>query len=1001
MPDNYTSLPPSKEELPPSNSAPIFVDVEDGRILPLPDPTQPVGEEVLATLSANEHTPAPRGPDQNGPIIPATNPAQPPNGHTANGHAPVAETASPTKPPAPLPPIEGADKPHTPGIATPNDIPDPFEYVDPLKGFLDVTAPENTRGASDEEPDEVPEHLGAPASDVRTPDSYRLSCVGFEDAPDGDNKIRVVKATETVREYHARITRQHTDLSRKTAALRRIPKSGPDGKENPAFAKAKRQQETVMPAMDAPPGTPVAGQSKSSTATGDYHNGVYGYDVDEETAQGATDWAALREEIQAMPSAILVGTSSGGEKLYAFIAGTPASSPEEYTARWYQLKGLLPSSVHVAAAAASHELNRQRFVCHDPQAWLSEAITPMDLDAMAGDVPAAPEETETGPGPRAAPGKPAKKVTKKEAQKAAQSAAGLEMDRARLPVALAFLADKKVGRDDNPWQAVGKCMKALGHSFEEFDKWSAQAGCTCDDRQKRWDSFDALDANYSAIIGMAVKKGWQDGQLHDWYDFGKWVGGALRKKHRFDSERTEWSRWTGTCWVVEGKPKEVPMSIAAYLSANRRVLDAGLAPVSATFADKEGKQVRILRLTEKNLNEHRGQGILRGLQAACDRPFPNYQKNQPARAVRSLQLAVPSGVVDLATGLMAKHDPLKHDTRSVTTGDYRPQDAKRLAKVLRDRFNPILDDANYANFLVYLGQTVSGEGQSFRALIMCKGVEGGGKGGLTGLLMASWGDRAASLPMGMLERSTQEIDSTRYFLMLLQPLFLIIDEGGAINVSTLNHIFGRNHLPGARLPFMLKLLTDTIPSVGWWTTIETPHLKLKTGVDRRMGFLSFDHKIEDSEKDAKASYEKDLLDAMVTIGTLQAVKWLKRQIEDPDVKLPDDVQADMDPIQEALSTLDPEEWVGKLVDEARMRIALITGDKTITSTSFGNAVNLHEWWGKHKERQANENHNRQVMRIKPGKKPGKDAETAQNADISGFFIAAPEPEDEPGFDETL
>ena len=123
MPDNYTLLPPSTGELPPSNSAPIF-DVEDGRILPLPDPTQPVGEEVLATLSANEHTPAPRGPDQNGPIIPATNPAQPSNGHTENGAAsvqtlsqytataPVEETASPA--PEPPPPLEGADAPKPP-----------------------------------------------------------------------------------------------------------------------------------------------------------------------------------------------------------------------------------------------------------------------------------------------------------------------------------------------------------------------------------------------------------------------------------------------------------------------------------------------------------------------------------------------------------------------------------------------------------------------------------------------------------------------------------------------------------------------------------------------------------------------------------------------------------------------------------------------------------------------------------------------------------------------
>ena len=120
MPDNYTLLPSSMGELPPSNSASIF-DVEDGRILPLPSPTQPVREEVLATLSANEHTPVPRGPDQNGPIIPATNPAQPSNGHAPasvqtlseyTATAPVEETASPA--PEPLPPLKGADAPKPP-----------------------------------------------------------------------------------------------------------------------------------------------------------------------------------------------------------------------------------------------------------------------------------------------------------------------------------------------------------------------------------------------------------------------------------------------------------------------------------------------------------------------------------------------------------------------------------------------------------------------------------------------------------------------------------------------------------------------------------------------------------------------------------------------------------------------------------------------------------------------------------------------------------------------
>ena len=75
--------------------------------------------------------------------------------------------------------------------------------------------------------------------------------------------------------------------------------------------------------------------------------------------------------------------------------------------------------------------------------------------------------------------------------------------------ALDYLAAQGAGADDNCLIGVGTCLKSLGHDFEEFDRWAAAAGCSCTNRRARWDSFKGSDTDYSAIIGMAVNRGWK------------------------------------------------------------------------------------------------------------------------------------------------------------------------------------------------------------------------------------------------------------------------------------------------------------------------------------------------------------------------------------------------------------------------------------------------------------------------------------------------------------
>ena len=237
-------------------------------------------------------------------------------------------------------------------------------------------------------------HIGDPHDSVaRTPDDYRLSVVEYVGR--GQERHKVISRTETIREYHARVVAPDTPLARRTASTRNL--LGPNGEKTPAFDTAKLKLPQVVPAVDAPQGTPVKG------IPGQFHNGVYGYDIDE----GESDWAELRKEVAEMPSSVLVATSSSGNGLYAFIAGTPAETPEEYKAKWHQCRGLFPADIHISTATNSNDINHTRFVCHDPDAYLAEIVVPMDLDATADEDPTtSATRGEARPKPNSSAGKP-------------------------------------------------------------------------------------------------------------------------------------------------------------------------------------------------------------------------------------------------------------------------------------------------------------------------------------------------------------------------------------------------------------------------------------------------------------------------------------------------------------------------------------------------------------------------------------------------------------------
>ena len=259
--------------------------------------------------------------------------------------------------------------------------------------------------------------------------------------------------------------------------------------------------------------------------------------------------------------------------------------------------------------------------------------------------------------------------------------------------------------------------------------------------------------------------------------------------------------------------------------------------------------------------------------------------------------------------------------------------------MLRDYLRPVFDDDTLDKFCKYLGLTISGRAQSYRSVILCLGGEGTGKGGTCKLVERSLGGRAASIGSRLLEKTTSEIDSDRYYLVVRQPLAIIIDEMGVAasraNVYRLLTLTGDIPLPRCRMPFGVHSVSDTIPSVLWMPTVLVPAIGRGTGIERRLLVIPFRHKIADADKLARASYPQELLDAVITVAVREAQAVYQSGYEPPtdDAETRRKALEEMDPLMAVIEGLDPFEWDGKLM--ADLLELLQQGSPELTSTALG------------------------------------------------------------------
>lgn len=256
-------------------------------------------------------------------------------------------------------------------------------------------------------------------------------------------------------------------IARDTERIRALYE--PDKTSGGADYKAQKERAiSIIPASNAPAGTRVKGLS------GKWHNGVYGFDIDE----GELDVREARLALADWPHTLLCSVSMSGAGLALLVRGPNASSSKEYSAHWRAIEALLPDGLRANSGAASKNINRERYLAADPDFCCNPDAAALVL----------PEEAESEPSQRR--------------QAEVPEDGGLS----DLPGALDALAKAGLATDHHVMIAVGMCLKAMGHEFGEYDSWCDAAGCTCSDRRQQWDAFDKSDADYSAIIGMAVKR---------------------------------------------------------------------------------------------------------------------------------------------------------------------------------------------------------------------------------------------------------------------------------------------------------------------------------------------------------------------------------------------------------------------------------------------------------------------------------------------------------------
>ena len=343
-----------------------------------------------------------------------------------------------------------------------------------------------------------------------------------------DGLVSLAKIAESIR--------RSAPLATQTAALRAaLEAEGRDGK----YATDKLRMPVIMPASQAPGGTPIAKLPPASHA-----NGLYGFDIDEHREE--MDLAATRAALIAAPGCVMVGMSCAGNALFAIFAGPCAATDAEYKRHWEAIAAAMPESAKANNGAQSKNFNRLRFLAHDPDVWLADTVTP-----LAGALELEPQA--------------------RDSESRASTAPSDVGDHAVDADALARIEPPT---EYNAWYGWLPTLKALGFTVGEVDAWSKQgAGYQEGVVAAKWESLpkDEPDKARDKLRGHAYKLGWRRTRTqrpaprpatvsssgsceplpsNDWLGFGAWWARKYgRGRFIFVTDPTARGWWGYVCHV--------------------------------------------------------------------------------------------------------------------------------------------------------------------------------------------------------------------------------------------------------------------------------------------------------------------------------------------------------------------------------------------------------------------------------------------------------------------
>ena len=187
--------------------------------------------------------------------------------------------------------------------------------------------------------------------------------------------------------------------------------------------------------------------------------------------------------------------STGGDGLHLIATLDPPPTCQEeshvaFAALSAELAKTIPSAKQ-ASDPSSKNLMRAAFISADSTARYYPDAIPLRWQDYGADQESQPkpDTSKAHTNQQTSKDKPKNKPASKDARQ--------EL----VQKALDAMAAGKAGEDDNHLLAVMGNMRAYGYTFDAFDRWAADAGCTCD-REPRWNA--APQANQSDQPGWAI-----------------------------------------------------------------------------------------------------------------------------------------------------------------------------------------------------------------------------------------------------------------------------------------------------------------------------------------------------------------------------------------------------------------------------------------------------------------------------------------------------------------